>query len=298
MNISDFKGLSPELVELEATSRSIDINLLKLNQSVSLFMEGDVCLMAQGSEVYAMSVISQPTSQIIYQIQMQRTHWILSRIKGSKIWLSSIETLKNDVAIGEIDIGVSEYFAEQLFNGKNIKTNDIALAVDWFNEEFLIDQDIGQLAFALVYDNASQQEFNLLGRDYLVTLAQINNYWSVQKVTRQRDFRRDLFCITGQISFKDASVATQLRSTTSQIALQESISSYGDYISLWEQYSQTQWQQAVNQANQLGYITLKEVEPLEHEALYWYLYASPESIKDFEKKWNGLGVELEKELQV
>ena len=48
MNISDFKGLSPELVELEATSRSIDINLLKLNQSVSLFMEGDVCLMAQG----------------------------------------------------------------------------------------------------------------------------------------------------------------------------------------------------------------------------------------------------------
>ena len=168
MNISDFKGLSPELVELEATSRSIDINLLKLNQSVSLFMEGDVCLMAQGSEVYAMSVISQPTSQILYQIQMQRTHWILSRIKGSKIWLSSIETLKNDVAIGEIDIGVSEYFAEQLFNGKNIKTNDIALAVDWFNEEFLIDQDIGQLAFALVYDNASQQEFNLLGRDYLV----------------------------------------------------------------------------------------------------------------------------------
>ena len=32
--------------------------------------------------------------------------------------------------------------------------------------------------------------------------------------------------------------------------------------------------------------------------MYWYLYASPESIKDFEKKWNDLGAEVEKELQV
>ena len=298
MNIVDFKGLSSELVEFEVISRSIDINLLKLNQSVSLFMEDDVCLMAQGSKVYTVSVISQPTSQILYRIQMQRTHWILSRIKGNKIWLSSIETLKNDVAIGEIDIGISEYFAEQLFKGKNIKANDIASAVDWFNEEFLINQNQGQLAFALVYDNANQQEFNLLGRDYLVTLAQINNYWSVQKLTRQRDFRHDLFCITGQILFKDASVATQLRSTTAQIALQESISSHGDYISLWEQYSQTQWQQTVNNASQLGYITIEKVQPVEDKERYWYLYAAEESIKFFEKNWNDLGVEVAKELQV
>jgi energy-coupling factor transporter ATP-binding protein EcfA2 len=298
MNINDFKGLSPELIEFETTDTNVVMSLLELNQSVSLFMEGDVCLMAQGDGAYVLNIITQPSSQIVYQIQMQRTHWILSRIKGNRVWLSSIETLKNDIAVGDMDIGVADYFAEQLFKGKNIKTNDIESAVNWFNEEFLINQNQDQLAFALVYDNANQQEFNLLGREYLVKLAQINNYWSVQKLTRYRDSRHDLFCITGQVSFKDASVATQLRSSTAKLALQESISSHGSYISLWEQYSQTQWQQAVNQANQLGYITLKEVEPVEHEALYWHLYASPESIKDFEKKWNDLGAEVEKELQV
>ena len=298
MNINDFKGLSPELIEFETTDSNVVLSLLEINQSVSLFMEGDVCLMAQGYRTYILNIITQPISHIVYQIQMQRTRWILSRIKGNRVWLSSIETLKNDIAVGDMDIGVADYFAEQLFKGKNIKTNDIELAVNWFNEEFLINQNQGQLAFALVYDNANQQEFNLLGREYLVKLAQINNYWSVQKLTRYRDSRHDLFCITGQVSFKDASVATQLRGQTAKLALRESISSHGSYISLWEQYSQTQWQQAVNQANQLGYIILKKVEPIEYEALYWYLYASPESIKDFEKKWNDLGDEVEKELQV
>ncbi len=298
MNINDFKGLSPELIEFETTDSNVVLSLLEINQSVSLFMEGDVCLMAQGDRTYILNIITQPISHIVYQIQMQRTRWILSRIKGNRVWLSSIETLKNDIAVGDMNIGVADYFAEQLFKGKNIKTNDIELAVNWFNEEFLINQNQGQLAFALVYDNANQQEFNLLGREYLVKLAQIDNYWSVQKLTRYRDSRHDLFCITGQVSFKDASVATQLRGQTAKLALRESISSHGSYISLWEQYSQTQWQQAVNQANQLGYIILKKVEPIEYEALYWYLYASPESIKDFEKKWNDLGDEVEKELQV
>lgn len=298
MNINDFKGLSPELIEFEVTDSNVVMSLLELNHSVSLFMEGDVCLMVQEDRTYALNIITQPISQIVYQIQMQRTRWILSHIKDNRLWLSNIETLKNDIAVGDMDIGVSDYFAEQLFKARSIKTNDIGAAVDWFNEEFLINQNQNKLAFALVYDNANQQEFNLLGRQYLVKLAQINNYWSVQKLTRYRDSRHDLFCITGQVSFKDASVATQLRSSTAKLALQESISSHGSYISLWEQYSQTQWQQAVNQANQLGYITLKEVKPVENEALYWYLYASPESIKDFKRKWNDLGAEVEKELQV
>ncbi|HNP03090.1 MAG TPA: hypothetical protein PKN43_09985, partial [Agitococcus sp.] len=232
MNINDFKGLSPELIEFEVTDSNVVMSLLELNHSVSLFMEGDVCLMVQEDRTYALNIITQPISQIVYQIQMQRTRWILSHIKDNRLWLSNIETLKNDIAVGDMDIGVSDYFAEQLFKARSIKTNDIGAAVDWFNEEFLINQNQNKLAFALVYDNANQQEFNLLGRQYLVKLAQINNYWSVQKLTRYRDSRHDLFCITGQVSFKDASVATQLRSSTAKLALQESISSHGSYISL------------------------------------------------------------------
>ena len=162
MNINDFKGLSPELIEFETTDSNVVLSLLEINQSVSLFMEGDVCLMAQGYRTYILNIITQPISHIVYQIQMQRTRWILSRIKGNRVWLSSIETLKNDIAVGDMDIGVADYFAEQLFKGKNIKTNDIELAVNWFNEEFLIFAKERHFFFLIVCKFFNETERNLM----------------------------------------------------------------------------------------------------------------------------------------
>jgi hypothetical protein len=60
MNINDFKGLSPELIEFETTDTNVVMSLLELNQSVSLFMEGDVCLMAQGDGlIFLISSLNQ-----------------------------------------------------------------------------------------------------------------------------------------------------------------------------------------------------------------------------------------------
>lgn len=71
-----------------------------------------------------------------------------------------------------------------------------------------------------------------------------------------------------------------------EIALKEHTAQHGDYIDVWKQYSDAQWEDAVRRANQLNYLKYCGYEPA-HKTSCWYVQVEDrEKLLDFEK--NGI----------
>ena len=286
MKLHEFKGISSQLIECQILER----HNLQAYMQMMIWVEGDQGYIQQvgSTDVYPIEVKdgTEPRALIIAKIEQQSGIWVLSRVKGSQLWLSSITTTGNDLFI-DLDIGVSEYFSQQLFRDKKIKQESIDSAIDWLKNEFLVEEaDQQSLAFAMVYNNSNASTLHLLGQKHTIQVSEINQYWQLDKLTVHKD-RGDnyrIICVRGRLSFQDAGVAAQLKSKTMQAALQQSLVSHGDYIQLWEKYSQTQWEQEVSKANVIGMLRCSRIEA-GNTAGEWKIYAHPNQLKEFEQKW-------------
>lgn len=287
MNLHEFQGISSQLIECEILEK----HNLHTNTQMMVWLESGHFYIQQveTTNVYPIEVVSggaEPRALIVAKIQQHNGLWVLSRSNNNKLWLSSILTTGNDLFI-DLEIGVSEYFCQQLFNDKKINQNSVVNAIDWLNDEFLVKQaDQQTLAFAMIYDNSNASTLSLLGKQYSIQISEINQYWQLDKITihKGRSDKYRVICVLGQLSFQDASVAAQLKSKTMQAALQQSLVSHGDYIELWEKYSQTQWQQEVSKANAVGLLRCTNIEA-GNTAGEWKIYAHPEQLREFEQKW-------------
>jgi hypothetical protein len=298
MKLHEFKGISSQLIECEI----LEQHSLQPHMQMMVWVKSGQCYIQQvGSpDVYPVEVNdgAEPRALIIARIEQQSCVWVLSRAKDSKLWLSSITTTGNELFV-DLDIGVGEYFCQQLFRDKKIKHESIDSAIDWLNDEFLVKEaDQQTLAFAMVYDNSNASTLNLLGKKHAIQVSEINQYWQLDKLTvhKGRGDNYRVICVRGQLSFQDAGVAAQLKSKTMQAALQQSLVSHGDYIQLWEKYSQIQWEQEVSKANAIGLLQCSKIEA-GSTAGEWKIYAHPNQLKELEQKWNQIKAD-KPELQI
>lgn len=298
MKLHEFKGISSQLIECEI----LEQHNLQAHMQMMVWVESGQCYIQQvgSTDVYPIEVNdgADPRALIIARMEQQSGIWVLSRAKDSKLWLSSITTTGNELFI-DLEIGVSEYFCQQLFRDKKINQDNIASAIDWLKDEFLVEQaDQQTLAFAMVYGNSNASTLNLLGKKHSIQVSEINQYWQLDKLTvhKGRSDSYRVICVRGQLLFQDAGVAAQLKSTTMQAALQQSLVSHGDYIQLWEKYSQTQWEQEVSKANTIGLLQCSKIEA-GNTAGEWKIYAHPNQLKEFEQKWNQIKTD-KPELQI
>ena len=299
MQLHEFKLLAAELVELVVDDVVFLDNELLVNQPVKLHYLDDLFLLEQDEKVYSVSLINQSNKSIIKNIQMDFCDWVLTKVKNDRVWLSYVEA-QPGVRTLDLDIGVTEYFVNQLFEEKAINQPEMSLALLWLEAEFLVNQLTNQLAYGLVYENQRDNEptLTLVGRKYVVRLMNRNDYWVVNQLTEYRRRHHRVIRLTGQLEFKDASRAAQLRSPSARKALTDSIDSHGSYIQVWESYSQTQWQLVTNQANELGYFQISRFEHVPYLSGQYYLYAPPEEILLFAKRWKSLAGVVQQEIQV
>ncbi len=83
-----------------------------------------------------------------------------------------------------------------------------------------------------------------------------------------------------------------------EIALKEHTAQHGDYIEVWKQYSNAQWEDVVRRGNQINYLKYCSYEKA-HKTGYWYIYVDDrEKLLDFEKKWDRLDRKKDEQVQL
>src|SRR5690606_8266593 len=96
----------------------------------------------------------------------------------------------------------------------------------------------------------------------------------------------------------DRSIAKRMDNLAHEIALKEHTAQHGDYIEVWKQYSNAQWEDAVRRGNQVNYLKYCSYEEA-HKTGYWYIYVDDrEKLLDFEKKWDRLDRKKDEQVQL
>lgn len=287
MKLAEFREISKEIIELRALEKSIDPNVLILNDEVQLIIEGRYCYLTQGQYCFSVEPVVNKVATV-QQIQRAKSNWILIKFKKDHFLLSAIETQGDDIQIS-IDIGVSDYFVQQLFEEKKIPESRTNLALTWLKEEFLVEKTNAEsLLFAAIYSNNPANSLDICGRDYIATLNRINNVWSIARLTHTKRANIAFRRLIGSIEFTDASVAAKLKSSTHQQALNDAINSHGGYIQLWQKYSDVEWELAIESARHLSFLTLNRYEKHPGKMRHWYFYAEDYAIDNFKEKWISL----------
>jgi hypothetical protein len=92
----------------------------------------------------------------------------------------------------------------------------------------------------------------LVGQNHQLEINEIHGYWQVDKISKKRprgNYR--LVTLQGELQFKDRSIAKRMDNLAHEIALKEHTAQHGDYIEVWKQYSNAQWEDAVHRAIKL-----------------------------------------------
>ena len=297
MKLHEFKSNHLQMIEAKLSS---NVEILAL-EPITLFMEMEQCYLEYQQQLYPIDIQSTSTisaSLAKDYIRQNNYFWTLSSQKNQELWISGFP-VDNYLTL-DIDIGVPESFCYFLLDESKIKDSQINLAIDWLNEEFLVDkQNSETLAFSAFYQNQDSDTIQLIGRKHLLEIKQIDDYWHITKLTKNRQNNNvRLVSMQGHIQFTDSSFAKKLDNITYKAALNEHTAQHGDYIETWKQYSHAQWDYAVQRANQIGFLRYSHYESL-NKIGHWYIYINDmDKLKEFEDKWNKFDRKKDEQIQL
>ena len=296
MKLHEFNSNNLQVIEVEC----FDELPITEHESVNLFLDSDQFYLEYQKQLYPVepkstSINSVPTIKYLVQ---QNALWTIVQNKNKKMSLSGF--VPDAQTSLDLDIAVDEVISQFLVDYKKISVNDIQLGLDWLTEEFLVHvNDTENFAFAAFYANQSARHIILIGKTHTLEINEIQGYWQVEKINQKRpnkNFR--LVALHGEILFKDQSIAKKLDHLAHENALKEHTAQHGDYIETWKQYSDAQWEYAVERANKISYLRYSSYES-EQKTGYWYIYVDDiEKLKDFDKNWEKLDRKKDEQIQL
>lgn len=297
MKLHEFKSNNLLVIEVTLTS-ALQISTL---EPITLFMEKEQCYLEYKQQLCPVDIQSASSISAALaeeRIRKENFFWTVIQQKNQTLCLSGFPV--DSLLSLSIDIGVTESFANLLADDAKIASPQIDLAVDWLNEEFLInnnEQDV--LAFSAFYQNQKSDIIHFIGRTYTLEISSIHDYWQITKLTQKRpnhNFR--LVAIQGDIQFKNSSLAKKLDHISHKTALKAHTEQHGDYIETWKQYSHAQWDNAVQRANKIGYLRYESYQPTDKTG-YWFIYIHEgDKLKEFEQKWNKFDRKKDEQIQL
>lgn len=296
MKLHEFKLAQLQVVQAECLEK-LDISE---NHQVHLFLEDEQCYLEFENHIYPIELnsTSSITASSAKELIRQNGLWFFTHKQNTKIFLSGFVPEARTVL--DLDIAVDEAIAHVLADDGKIALNDIQLATDWLTEEFLVGLDHSKsMAFSIFYTNQSEYQILLVGQNHQLEIKAIQGYWQVDKISQKRprgNYR--LVALQGELQFKDHSIAKKMDNLSHEISLKEHTAQHGDYIDVWKQYSNAQWEDAVRRANQINYLKYCTYESA-HKTGYWYIYVEDrERLLDFEKKWDSLDRKKDEQVQL
>jgi len=294
MNLFDFRVRESNV--FEAVIDASDISL-QVKKPVKIWVEGERVYLAQGNNVMAINSIEsidKPFTQTMMYISQHNILWSLLKKVDNKIWLLPLELDGENIAVDILSIGINEYIVEQLMEQKLIQAAEYDLALEWLAEQFFINKDLSLLgitqtdvlAFSIMHSNQNNDEFSLIGQDYLIDIQISNNYWFLKRMRplNQRNKDIQLLAVQGKLSFVQASQAEQLNNPVVKAALIDSKKEHGSYIETWRRYSDMQWQLEVLEAEEFSYLHFKNATnaPNQNQS---FIEVDKKQLESFQDAW-------------
>lgn len=186
----------------------------------------------------------------------------------------------------DLKIAVDSYIATQLYQDQLIASNSITQAAAWLKQAFVLELE-EPLLIAQYYRQQSQLDFKVIGKDHALSVVNEQGVWKAKRLTKLRRETDDFIAIVGNVDFVDGSSAALLKASAIDL-LEQHINDTGSYLSLWESYSQLQWQQATRTAKALGYVSYSEPKHTGGETPRFRLHLSHGQSDAFAERINNL----------
>ena len=252
MKLHEFKLAQLQVIQAECLEK-LDI---PENYQVQLFLEDEQCYLEFENHIYPIELNSTNsiTASSAKELIKQSGVWYFSKKNHSTLYLSGF--IPDAHTFLDIDIAIDEAITHVLADDGKIALNDVQLAIDWFKEEFVVDLDDSKsMVFSIFYTNQNERQILLVGQNHQLEINEIHGYWQVDKISKKRprgNYR--LVTLQGELQFKDRSIAKRMDNLAHEIALKEHTAQHGDYIEVWKQYSNAQWEDVVRRGNQINYL--------------------------------------------
>lgn len=296
MEFKDFPMLSEDVLTF-STDESIDT--LQAGQAILLQSYQGEWLAVQGNAHIRVKCSATDLSLLTSLVLRDQTRWLLTSKRGGKLLVQYCAPI--EVSAMQLELGVDELLADELYTRQEIAGNSIDLACRWFAEQFLVRglSEDDWLSVARFGNGAANGGFQLLGKGWRADVEQRQDRGLlVRRVTRHS--RRDsaFSFLFGRLGFRDASVAATLQSATQQALLDAALRDNASYLDLWNLYNDKEWQSALLKAESLRSLRYVQCNGDEEgrENIWRLTPKSQEDYKEFRERWRNL--ELASDTQV
>jgi len=287
MKLTDFPHLSNETLLLECFE---DISQLPSDVEVKLFKDNDD-LYLQYAEKIVLVHIPDANTRFELLLENPETLWLLCKKRTNQLFLQYLSAVESTPLT--IDIGVSEKIVEDLLNKDLIPNPNMSSACNWLRHDFFLpilpEETLNRLVIAK-HENSVEGNFLVFGKGWKINIHTNKSGKSlIKNITRIKSFPTSVSIVYGNIQFKDFSLATLMMSSEQRALLETSLRDNGDYLKLWQNYNDLEWQRASSKAKQLGVLRYDGKKVVDAEVFQWALSITNEDkLKEFREQWNNL----------
>ncbi|MBX9756545.1 MAG: AAA family ATPase [Pseudomonadaceae bacterium] len=297
MDLKDFPMLSEDVLSL-STDEGIDG--FQTGRAIFLQAYQDEWLAVQGDERIKVNCSAADQDLFSRLVLRDQVRWLLTSKQGSSKLLVQY-CAPVEVSAMQLEIGVDELIADDLFSKQEITDKNIDLACRWLADQFLVRglAESDWLTVARFSNSASKGGFQLLGKGWRADVEQLQGRGLlIKRITRHS--RRDgaFSLLIGQFEFRDVSVAAVLNSASQQALLDAALRDSASYLELWNLYNDKEWQSELKKAETLRSLRFVQwMSDEEGRENVWRLTPkSQDDYREFRDRWRSL--ELPADTQV
>ncbi len=225
-----------------------------------------------------------------------RLAWVVD--PGTQVITLQVHTFLHALTLPPIELGVDEKVLETL-ERIDRKLASPERALQWLDEQFLLDGENGRRGFATAESKAGG--FALFGRTTRAFLRRVMRSDSTEGLIVDRVARgrgqggEQLALVAGDIRFVDATVAGKLRADAAA-QLSSLVSVGSSFLDLWSRYGAMENEAALRRARRARWLTYDHVESLP-DGRYRFSLANDCTLEDADQfkrtltEEQGLGVE-------
>lgn len=298
MELKNFPMLSEDLLALSTDER---IDGFQAGQSIFIQTYQDEWMAVQGDS--RVKVNCSPADHGLFSSLALRDQirWLLTTKQSGKLQVQYCAPV--EVSPMQLELGIDELIADDLYGKQEIADKSIDLACRWFAEQFLVRglAEGDWLTIARFSNSASKGGFQLLGKGWRADVEQGQDRGLlVKRVTRH--VRRDgaYSLLVGQFEFRDASVAAVLKSVSQQALLEAALRDSASYLELWNLYNDKEWQSALKVAETLRSMRFVQCDGVEdgRENTWRLTPKSQDDYREFRERWRNLELPVDTQVDL
>ncbi len=288
MEFKDFPLLSADVLAL-STDEHIDG--FQTGQMIFFQNYHDEWLAIQGDSRVRVNCASVDHGLFSRLVMRDQCRWLLTSKQGGRLLVQYCAPV--EVSAMQLELGVDELIADDLYDKQEIADKSIDLACRWLADQFLVRglAEGDWLTMARFSNSASKGGFQLLGKGWRADIEQRQDRGLlIKRLTRHS--RRDgaFSLLIGQFEFRNTSVAAVLKSASQQALLDAALRDNASYLELWNLYNDKEWQSALQQAETLRSLRFVQCEGgVDGRENIWRLTPkSQDDYRGFRQRWHNL----------